>query len=561
MLPLILVLGTAQADIPLGTPINDAVAVDLTTQGLDSLLTIATGLIPSRIDVEDIGDQECAVPEVFSFCALSYEYQVNGVWVEVELDNLQLVPGPNNTLVLDGIATVRVNEPADPIDVYVEGEVLGAGISDSCDVYVRDFQVQLSATVGADLVVLPATGEKVIDFTVGTPTWSWTLTENDIEVTGSGCDLDTINDITSFFGYDLIEILIDQVEPEIDALITDLPALVEPTLDEALPSLSFTETFDLLGVPLDIQVEPDQLLIDSGGLRISLLSKIEAPVAECVEPFLVDMVDTPSSLPPIGQAASSVTFTPDAIAQIDDDFVNQALYAVWAGGVLCIDDDLDLGLPVPLSSLLGGLLPADQYNDIFDLDTLEVAITPTQPPRFSPQGPADVNLALDGIGIGFNGQLEGRKVRIANVNLAMDLSTDIDFDGNTGELAVAIDLLGADITSEVDFNEYLPEATPDIEEGVPATIQSLFPFVAPLLDDLVFPLPSFEGAGITVIEVEPAGAKGDWLGVYAGVGPVPYQSKGCEDGCSGTGCSTGDGGIALFTFPLMVVFLRRRRSA
>jgi hypothetical protein len=257
----------------------------------------------------------------------------------------------------------------------------------------------------------------------------------------------------------------------------------------------------------------------------------------------------------------SVPFQPDINAIIDDDFVNQALYAVWAGGVLCVDTDTDLGLPIPLSSLVGGLLPADEFEEVFDLDTLEVAITPTQPPRFESQGPADVNLTLEGMGIGFNAQLEGRKVRVANVNLSMDLGTDLQFDGQTGELAVAIDLLGADIGSEVDFNEYLPETTPAIEDKVPATIQTLFPFVTPLLEDLVFALPSFEGAGVTEVSVDPAGPDKDRLGVYAGIGPVSYQSAGCEDGCAGAGCNSGPGGLALFAFPLVVVGLRRRRSA
>ncbi len=560
MLPLILAMGTAQADIPLGTPIGDAVAIDLTTDGLDALTEIAVGFIPSHIDVGDLSDYEC-VTSLFGACLVSYEYQVNGVWVEVTFDQLLLTPGANNTLNLDGLATIKVNDPSDPIYVYVAGEPLGITISDTCDVYVREFQVTLSASVSANLVQNPATGEKTIDFGVGTPAWSWTLDENDVVVTGGSCDLDTINDITSFFGYDFIEILIDTVQPEIDALVLDLPNMVEPILDSALPSLTFIDTFDILGIPVDIHIEPDDLTIDSGGLRVSLLSKIEAPVAECVEPFLVDMVDTPSQLPAIGNVPNSVPFAPAAIAVVDDDFVNQALYAIWAGGLLCVDEDTDLGLPIPLSSLLAGLLPTDDFDDVFDMDLLDVAIVPTQPPRFEAQGNADVNLSLDGMGITYTGQLEGRQVRIVNVNLSMDLGTDLEFDGNTGELAVAIDLLGADIGSSVDFNEYLPDTTPAIEEKVPATIQSLFPFVTPLLADLVFPIPSFEGIGVTEVDVDPAGPSKDRLGIYAGIGPVPYQSKGCEDGCSSTSCSTGGPGGLLFTFPLMVVVLRRRRSA
>ena len=61
-------------------------------------------------------------------------------------------------------------------------------------------------------------------------------------------------------------------------------------------------------------------------------------------------------------------------------------------------------------------------------------------------------------------------------------------------------------------------------------------------DTLAFTLPTFEGIGLTSLDVEPSGA-GDWLGVYAGVGTPNYTGAGCA-GCGDgtTTTTTGDCG-------------------
>jgi len=571
MITTLLALSTASAGIPLDTPIPDAVTLDITPGGFRTVAQIAETFVPPRIDVGDLYDYEC-VTEVFGVCLLSYEYDVRDIWVGIQVDDLTLRPAAGNRLELDGAITVNVNESFDPIYLHVEGEPLGIPISSTCDAWVTPFQVDLSANVTVNLVDDPVRG-RTLDFVVGTPTWGWTLDENDVQL--SGCSLDDINAVLSFFGYDLIEILIDQIEPEVDALVLSLPDLVEPVLNDFLPGLQYVDTLDLLGVPLDIQIIPDDLTIDGDGLRIEVAGRVDSPQAECIAPFgVTEMDDTPSTAPAVGVPPASVSLSPDVMGVIDDDFVNQVLFAAWNGGILCYDigPDTDLGVPIPTNALLSLVSPEDDTFELFEDSDVEVSVLPAKPPRVDPVGPNDVNIALDDLGLGFYAELDGRKVRALNVDLDVGLGTDLNFDGQTGMLGVDIDLFGADIVADVTHNEYAPGTDQAIADEVPAVIDTFIPIVNGLLTDLEFAIPSFEGLGVNAIQSAPTGSADDRFGIYATVGPVPYKDAGCNDkkggsctdssSCSG-GCSTGTlNGRAIFLIglPLLTAFLRRRRD-
>jgi len=563
--------GPAHAGIPLDTPISDAVALDITPGGFRTVARIAESFIPNRIDVDDLSEYECA-SEFLGVCLVSYEYEVRDVWVGIQVDDLTLRPSPGNRLELDGLITINVNTAGDPLYLYVQGEPLGIPISSTCDAWVTPFQVSLSADVAVNLVNDPIRG-RTLDFTVGTPTWGWTLDENDVQL--SGCGLDDINDVLSFFGYDLIEILIDQIEPEVDALVLSLPAQLEPTLNDFLPGLEYVDTIDLLGVPMDIQLVPDDLVIDGDGLRIEIAGRVDAPQHECIAGFgITEMEDTPSTAPAVGQAAPGVSLTPDVMGVIDDDFVNQVLFAAWNGGVLCYElgPDTDLGVPIPTNALLDLVAPEDDTFEIFEDSEVSVSVLPGAPPRVAPTGANDVNIALDDLGLGFYAELDGRKVRALNVDLDVGLGTDLNFDGQTGILGVDIDLNGATFDATVTQNEYAPDASAAIEAEVPTVIDTFIPLVNGLLTDIEFAIPSFEGLGVDAIQAAATGSANDRFGIYATVGPVTYTDAGCNDkkggsctdssSCSG-GCSTGTlNGRAVFLvlFPMMTAVMRRRRS-
>jgi hypothetical protein len=568
MLTILLALGVADAGIPLDTPIPDAVSLDITQQGFATVGTIAESFVPPLIDVGDFYDYDC-VTEIFGWCAVSYEYDVQGVWVGLAVDQLSLRPAAGNKLELDGGLTIHVNDPADPIYVRVEAEGIGIPISSTCDAWVTDFQVDLAADVTVSLIDDPIRG-RTIDFTVGTPAWNWTLTEDNVEL--DGCSLDDINTVLDFFGYNLIEILIEEIEPTVDDLVQSLPNELEPVLDEFLPELEYVDTIDLAGVPLDVQLVPDDLLIDGNGLRIEIAGRVDSPQHECIAHLgVTEMDDTPSTAPAVGSVASGVNMTPDVIGVIDDDFVNQVLFAAWNGGLLCYElgPDSDLGLPIPTSALLNLVAPDEDTFELFEDSEVTVNVLPARPPSVTPQGSSDVNVLLEDLGLGFYADLDGRTVRALNVDLDVELGTDVNFDGQNGLLGVDIDLFGAVFTADVTHNEYAPGTDADIEAEVPAVIDTFIPLVNGLLSDLEFAIPSYEGLGVSTVLMAPTGSADDRFGIYAAVGPVPYTG-GCDDkkGCGDTsscssGCSTGTlngRAVILLVLPLLTALMRRRRQ-
>ena len=564
----LLALGAAHAGIPLDTPIPDAVSLDITQQGFATVGSIAETFVPPLIDVGDFYDYEC-VSEFLGICLLSYEYDVQGVWVGLQVDQLALRPAVGNRLELDGALTIHVNDPSDPIYVHVEGEPIGIPISSTCDAWVTDFQVEVAADVTVALIDDPIRG-KTLDFNIGVPTWNWTLDEDNVEL--SGCSLDDINAVLDFFGYNLIEILIEEIEPTIDSLIYSLPTQLEPVLDEFLPGLEFVDTIDVLGVPLDIQLVPDDLLVDGNGLRVEIAGRVDSPQAECIAHLgVTEMDDTPSTAPAVGSPGTGISMTPDVIGIIDDDFINQVLFAAWNGGLLCYElgPDTDLGVPIPTSALLTLVAPDEDTFELFEDSEVQVELLPQLPPRVDPVGPSDINRKLDDLGLGFFAELDGRRVRALNVDLDVDLGADVQFDGAVGMLGVDIDLNGASFTADVTHNEYAPGTDEAIEAEVPAVIDTFIPIVNGLLTGLEFAIPSYEGLGVSTVELAPTGSANDRFGIYAGVGPVAYEG-GCDDkkgGCGDTsscssGCSTGTlngRAVLLLALPLLTALLRRRR--
>ena len=104
--------------------------------------------------------------------------------------------GTNNTLSLDVQATIRVNDASDPIYLFVEGEAIGIPISDTCDVYVRDFTVSLSAEVQAELVIDPLTGATTTWLSTGLSSNGLTVLADGTLVLTAGDDMSTVDWLT-----------------------------------------------------------------------------------------------------------------------------------------------------------------------------------------------------------------------------------------------------------------------------------------------------------------------------------------------------------------------------
>jgi hypothetical protein len=369
--------------------------------------------------------------------------------------------------------------------------------------------------------------------------------------------------------------MIDQLEPQIDTVVEDLPGTLEPLLDESLGGIDSTQEVDVLGTVVTLSVWPDEITIvesdatSPGGVRIGLASSIDLVPDLCVERFAIaGSLETPSAAPAIG-AATGVTFAPSAEALVNDDFANHFLFALWSAGMLCteIADAESLGLPFELDTALLELVSPGTFTPLFpEPAPLAIRTAPATPPTFDMASSGDLAIVVDGLGLDVVSEVDGRAARVLGLEIAAEMGVALPYDSTTGMLTVDIDAAGAVLTPSVAYNEIDPEASP----AIGAQLDLLFGLlVEPALGTLVPPfevaVPAFGLIGVTDLEVKSVVTDGPWLGAFALLAPLPpgAATSDCSDGCTSTDCTTGcttggaAGSIPLF-LPLVVAALRRR---
>ena len=560
--PVALHSAPAQAEYPAGATIQDAATVDITPEGLAVVTDILPSLLPGQIEVPALAD---GARSSFPECLLGgYEYEVSNVWVDFQVASAAIVP---NTGRLDVEITllVNVNEQADPFYVYGEVECLGT----DCDGYVEPFYATVTTALGLQVIPDATTGEPTLDATVGDLNLDYTLTGTDIHL--DNCFIGTIEDVLNFFGLSLYDLILSLAAPYLQDIIGDFGPEIEALLEESFGAIQLNEELDINGIILAAELAPSDVAIDTSGVRIYMDgSMTTTQVATCIDEYDPgSSVETPSDVPALGSAPASVGTGYHAALNLSDDFGNQALYSLWRGGLLCYNVDeeltgfaLDTGL---LNSLSNGT-----YEDLFpDPEPMVIATRPAVAPTLVFDGDNDVGLQLEKLGLDFYARLDGRESRIVALDVDMVAGADLNFDGTTGELGVVVDLGTEALAATVTDNEFKPGTEGAIEANFAGLFDTLIGgIVGGLVEDIAFTLPAFSGLGLTDLQLEGAGADGDWLGGYAWLGAVTYggEGGGCGDeadsGCGG-GCASGGttgGRLLLATLPLALVALRRRRD-
>ncbi|MCB9685666.1 MAG: hypothetical protein H6735_11540 [Alphaproteobacteria bacterium] len=580
---------TALAEHPVGSIVDNGVVLEINENGFGILTDMVGDLIPPRIDVPPYHSAD-ASGCFLGACAYRYVLDLSGMWVEVNLDQLVVVPG-TDALTMSAVATVNVNSAADPADLYVFAELATIDIfDDTCDLYFDPvhvtFDVPMTLTLAPDPNGVDVDGDgtkdtKRLDVQIPTPVWNWDADSTDFNFQGCALadTIDVVNEVTSFFGFDIYQSILDQMEPAVDAVVAAIPAAVEPILEDTFSSLTISEVVDL-GVPMTFNVWPNAVDITPqqgqtpGALRIALSTAIDVPVADCVADYVgTGSASTPSSPPPVGDDGG-VAFVPEISAFVDDDFVNYALYSAWAGGLLCYDlrsDDPSLALPIPLdTSLLAIIAPSGAFKTLFpEAAPMSILVDPKSPPITDPAGSHDVDILTNDLGLGFVAEVDGRRTRLFQVDASAVAGLDLNFDPLTGNLNFALDVDGDNFVATTTYGEILPSANDEVAGQFSALFDILAaPIISDLGNSLVFPPSDIEGLGILELDAAQTGPSGDWLGAYMRAGPVPYYSTGCDTSKKGKscdtsscdkGCSSSGGPIALFGFPLVVAALRRRR--
>jgi len=561
----------ALADWPAGTEIDPALVIDVTPAGFDEIAAVVPSLMPTDLlEIDDIYDYDHG-DECWLLCDYlwEYEYSISNIEVDLQIPDIRIHP-IDDALQLNATAVVSVNDVYDPIKIFAEGAIFEyLSIGDTCDVWLDPVAIDFTADIGMDIVTGPF-GFDRLEVTIPPMIWGWSLTGDDLRI--DDCALGDILDFFDWLGLNIFDLVIPLVEPVVDDMLNAFRPDLELLIELAFLQANIHEEFDLGGTLLEVDLGPSGMFINPDGLRMGMAGLIYADPHECIEEYGVELSQSTLGTPPnLGVPPASFNHHLGIFA--DDDFINQGLFAAWSGGLLCFDLDeggIDLG-GLPINTALLGIIAPGAFDELFPEDQdLGLKTKPASPPIATADGPYDLTVDLFDLGLEFSSDVDYRRTRLMHIDLDTTIGTDLEFDGSTGDLAIVLDMGGEDLTSEVTFNEYAPESSELIAESMGGLFDSIVgPLVGGLTGDLSFPIPAFEGLGLSELIVEPAGPNADWLGSYATIGAVTYESTGCDEdgGCDSSGCDEGcsSGGLGsrgvIALFGMLAAFIRRPEPA
>ncbi|MSP57161.1 MAG: hypothetical protein EXR69_16425 [Myxococcales bacterium] len=529
------------ADWASGETIPEAATVDITPQGFEAIAALIPALIPSSIEIPDTSDSG-------GYWCVNYAYALVGGWVGIQVIDANIVPG-NGVLDISADLLVNVNDVTDPFILSYE---LFCGETD-CGGYVIGFPVHFQTTMALEIVTA-SDGSTTLDATVGTPNVTYELSGDDIVL---DCFIQDIEDVLGYLGLSLYELIIDQVAGQLDSAVADLGPTLETTIEEAFASANIDQDLDLNGVAAHVKLYPSDVVIEPSGVRLTMAGSMSADAATCVAPYDPGTsLKTLSNAPSIGVAPSGVDSPFHLGLALSDDFANEAMYSLWRGGLLCFslapDND-----SFPLDSSILNMLTGDAFSDLFPADEDAKPMSLTTVPRAAPTveytGSHAIDVQIHDLDLELAAELDGRMSRMVAVTLNGPVGVDPTLDGTTGNLAIALDINPLALDPTVTYNEFVPEASAAIESSFGTSLAGVLDTVlGGLLGELAFALPSSNGIGLQDLQMAAAGTNGDWLGAYAWIGAVTYESSSGCGGCGGTtdsgssssescgGCSTGE---------------------
>lgn len=637
MITLLLTLAVAADPLlPPGADVRPAVYVDVTDEGFGQIETLLRAVLPESIPIDNAGLVQGGTFGS-SFLGADYNFGVENLKVRPEIDSVLVDPEPgvcrfrpdgstipgNGYLDVDANLLVSLNSFNDPAYAYLDASISVLFfdfdiLSEDCNlvIYRKPVTAGVDVTLGAlqnpitcfyegpaeadcpiELALIDPKNPQLGTFcpcripNVEIENFEWTLGIQSIDDLDLDCSgfISLIIDVADVFGIDPVEILVESLSPTIDGAVNDAIEEVVPQIEDALTALTLHEELDVLGNPIVVDLCPTTIQVDDRGLRLQLDGGVDAPPLPhpCIAAFdpggsRVTVPIADPRYPDIGN--TGVAFDEQVDALLNDDFINQALYGAWRSGLLCqrIDENaLPAGteLPVDFDSSLLNLLSSNQFAEFFPTNRtvpLLIATRPEQPPivRTITDGSALAVLEVEKLGLDLYAELDGRMARFVGLDLKAQAALDANFSGQTGVIGLLVDFDTESVTTEVVFNNLKPEASEAVATGFAAIFDTLAgPLINDLLGNLSFPLPSFQGLGVSAAVLEPAGPIGDFIGVFGNIGPVPYAGAdlgGCDlfgggggagGGCD-LGCSTGAVPTRLVWLGLPMVLalgLRRRR--
>jgi hypothetical protein len=528
-----------------GATIENAATVDITPGGFDAVEAVLPSLVPASLPIDDLSAED-------GWWCANYAYSLSGMEVGIAMTGADITPNAG-FLDLRADLQVNVNDAGNPFELYVEALCAG----DTCYGYVDPFTASISTTIALD-VVTGSDGNPTLDATVGALNLSYDLAGEDIHL--DDCWIGTVEEVFNWFGLSFYDLVLSLASSYLQSAISDFGPQIEEALEDAFAQATIAQQFDVNGITVDLDLYPSDVLIEPAGVRLAMNGAMSTDAqATCIAAYDPGgSAATFTDPPALGTAPAEVDSDYHVGLHLSDDIANQALYALWRGGLLCYTIDEQV---FPVDTAVLGLLAGDAFDELFpESKPMVIETRPRRAPTLAVAGADDAGVVVEELGLEFYGELDHRQALI----LGMDLAADVGINLN-------LDLSGDDVVATVATNEFKADANADIEANFATVFDTLVgSLLGSMLEDLSFAMPAMEGIGLTDLVVASAGDKGDWMGVFTWIGPVAYGAEGCggtEDGCgggcSGGGCATGGrapGRALLLTLPLALALVRRRRD-
>jgi hypothetical protein len=521
----LLTAGTAQAggQPPEPLPLSPAVAIHVSPAGLQALGDSIEGIVPEGITAtglsgELVCDEETGDPLIYS---------ADDITIRLSADDVSIIPSTDRLDIVMGLTIW-----SEDADITVEGPCV-IELAEQCTLSLPptplDAELGIQIALEDGELITNVTGLQFTHGNFGNP----------IE---TGCLLGDALETMQGLGVDLLGTILDDV---LDSQIGELEAQLDELVGGLTAALAFEDELDVGGfATLGYSLEASELEISNDGLVILMDAKFTTPeYGDCV-PQGPAYVATSHDMPLLTGNLPGTDVPYHVAIHASEDLLNQALFALWQGGMFCIHLNEMEQVPAELLDtnvlVLAGLTDEETAAQYWpEAVPLDLFIKGDEPPTVTLAGGPTLygELALDVMGME-----QDRLTRFWGNGVFLDGGFDMELDGQELLLDIQFDL-ETSIGWSVAYNEWLP---PDFAEGFgPALIGLAGSFLD--LETLIpssFILPQVFGLGVSDLDMRIVGDSEDWLGLYAWVDPSASQPMELGDiDLGGLGCGdTGDGG-------------------
>lgn len=452
-----------------GGGVGDGLQVRITEQGFDVVESFAEGFVDTSLLESSIpspvlnqSSKSCA----FGVCVTWYSIQFYLENPSIGATDLELDPQSSGALA----TTARV------YDLYMayraKGTLVGVSYSASGDISADWLELTMNlwpSVSGGQLAVT------VTDAVASTQNFDFYLNS-------------WIYDVVDFFGIDIDGIiegyLVDAIA---DMAADEIPALVA----DAVQDLEIAQSFDIEANTYHFDAIPSSCTVDDAGLSLGLETWFTA------DGWVSGFSSDPGSLYADYTSPTYTSVGADMGLGLNQDFLNQALFALWGGGVL----------DMTLTEEALGLDMADLAIFLPELSDLTLQTVAWLPPTVVPGSGSelldlqlgDLELSLyDGPPVESN--LFLRFYVSVEAGLGLSASADNTLSAELGEVSIRFDLVHPD-----DRSFYAGDTE--------ALLEALVPMILPELTGALgnIPIPSFDGYGLSGLSISLDGAESGYV--------------------------------------------------